>query len=45
MRGSVNIISKKLSEIKDVIVEKENSSVSFDHQSADGASLIKETLK
>nr|WP_293166748.1 hypothetical protein [Allomuricauda sp.] len=45
MRGSVNTISKKLSEIKDVIVEKDSSSVGFEHESADDASLIKETLK
>ena len=41
-------ISNKLSEIKeikDVIVEKDSSSVSFDHQSADDASLVKETLR
>ncbi|MBR9854742.1 MAG: hypothetical protein GYB37_09225 [Algicola sp.] len=41
-------MSNKLSdikEIKDVIVEKESSSVSFDHQSADDASLVKEALK
>jgi hypothetical protein len=31
--------------IKDVIVEKESASVSFEHQSADDASLIKEALK
>ena len=30
--------------IKDVIVEKERSSVSFDH-GADGASLVKEALR
>tara|TARA_Y100000815_G_scaffold264748_1_gene280765 strand:+ start:288 stop:554 length:267 start_codon:yes stop_codon:yes gene_type:complete len=46
--GCVKSISNKLSEIKEiknVIVDKESSSVSFDHQSADDASLIKEALK
>jgi len=46
--GCVKTISSKLSEIKeinDVIVEKDSSSVSFDHQSADDASLVKEALK
>jgi len=46
--GCAKTISNKLSEMKDiknVIVEKESSSVSFDHQSADDASLIKETLR
>lgn len=46
--GCVKSISKKLSELKeinDVIVEKDSSSVSFDHQSADDASLVKETLR
>jgi len=46
--GCVKTISSKLSKIKeinDVIVEKDSSSVSFDHQSADDASLIKEALK
>lgn len=46
--GCAKTISKKLSEvegIQNVIVEKENSSVSFDYQSADGASLVKETLR
>lgn len=46
--GCVKTISNKLSEIKeikDVIVEKDSSSVSFDHQSADDASLVKEALK
>lgn len=46
--GCAKTISNKLSgikEIKDVIVEKDSSSVSFDHQSADDASLVKETLR
>jgi len=46
--GCVKTISNKLSEIKEiknVIVDKESSSVSFDHQSADEASLIKDALK
>lgn len=46
--GCVKTISSKLSEIEeinDVIVEKDSSSVSFDHQSADDASLVKEALK
>ncbi|WP_421813464.1 heavy-metal-associated domain-containing protein [Flagellimonas sp.] len=46
--GCVKTISSKLSEIKeinDVIVEKDSSAVSFDHQSADDASLVKEALK
>jgi len=46
--GCVKTISSKLSKIKeinDVIVEKDSSSVSFDHQSADDASLVKEALK
>jgi len=46
--GCVKTISSKLSEIKeinDVIVEKDSSSVSLDHQSADDASLVKEALK
>lgn len=46
--GCVNTISKKLSEIKEikgVIVEKDSSSVCFDHHSADDASLVKEALK
>ncbi|WP_318312244.1 heavy-metal-associated domain-containing protein [Flagellimonas crocea] len=46
--GCVKSISNKLSgikEIKNVIVDKESSSVSFDHQSADDASLIKDALK
>nr|WP_297782422.1 heavy-metal-associated domain-containing protein [uncultured Allomuricauda sp.] len=46
--GCAKTIFNKLSEIKeikDVIVEKDSSSVSFDHQSADDASLVKETLK
>jgi len=46
--GCVKTISNKLSEIKEiknVIVDKESSSVSFDHQSADDASLIKDALK
>ncbi|AEM70639.1 heavy metal transport/detoxification protein [Allomuricauda ruestringensis DSM 13258] len=46
--GCINTISKELSEIKeikDVIVEKDSSSVSFEHQSTDDASLVKETLK
>ncbi|RIV46441.1 heavy-metal-associated domain-containing protein [Flagellimonas pelagia] len=46
--GCARTISNKLSEmegIKDVIVEKERSSVSFDYQGADGASLVKEALR
>ncbi|MBO0331158.1 heavy-metal-associated domain-containing protein [[Muricauda] lutisoli] len=46
--GCAKSISKRLSEIKeinDVIVEKDSSSVSFDHQSADDASLVKEILR
>jgi copper chaperone CopZ len=46
--GCAKTISNKLSdikEIKDVIVEKDSSSVSFDHQSADDASLVKDVLK
>ncbi|RIV35199.1 heavy-metal-associated domain-containing protein [Flagellimonas lutimaris] len=46
--GCAKTISNKLSgikEIKDVIVEKDSSSVSFDHQSADDASLVKEILR
>ncbi|MBO0342313.1 MAG: heavy metal-associated domain-containing protein [Bacteroidota bacterium] len=46
--GCAKSITKKLSELKeinDVIVEKDSSSVSFDHQSADDASLVKETLR
>ena len=46
--GCVKSISNKLSEIKEiknVIVDKESSSVSFDHQGADEASLIKDALK
>jgi len=46
--GCAKSISNKLSgikEIKDVIVEKDSSSVSFDHQSADDASLVKEILR
>ena len=46
--GCAKTISNKLSgikEIKEVIVEKDSSSVSFDHQSADEASLVKEALK
>ena len=46
--GCAKTISSKLSgikEIKEVIVEKDSSSVSFDHQSADEASLVKEALK
>ncbi|WP_437399146.1 heavy-metal-associated domain-containing protein [Flagellimonas lutimaris] len=46
--GCAKTIFNKLSgikEIKDVIVEKDSSSVSFDHQSADDASLVKETLR
>ncbi|MHA7831961.1 MAG: heavy-metal-associated domain-containing protein [Flagellimonas sp.] len=46
--GCAKTICNKLSgikEIKDVIVEKDSSSVSFDHQSADDASLVKETLR
>lgn len=46
--GCARTISNKLSEMKgieDVIVEKESSSVSFDHQGADDASLVKETLR
>ncbi len=46
--GCAKTISNKLSEIKDienVIVEKDSSSVSFDHQSADDASLVKATLR
>ncbi|SDQ19474.1 heavy-metal-associated domain-containing protein [Flagellimonas zhangzhouensis] len=46
--GCAKTISNKLSElngINDVIVERERSSVSFEHQSAEDASLVKETLK
>ncbi|MEC7263925.1 MAG: heavy metal-associated domain-containing protein [Bacteroidota bacterium] len=46
--GCARTISNKLSEMKgieDVIVEKERSSVSFEHQSADDASLVKSTLR
>ncbi|MCR9226060.1 MAG: heavy-metal-associated domain-containing protein [Flavobacteriaceae bacterium] len=46
--GCVKTISNKLSEIKEiknVIVDKESSSVSFDHQSAGDASLVKDALK
>ena len=46
--GCARTISNKLSEmngIKEVIVEKERSSVSFEHQSADDASLVKDTLR
>ncbi|MCK0160987.1 heavy-metal-associated domain-containing protein [Allomuricauda sp. F6463D] len=46
--GCVKTISNKLSEIKDikdVIVDKDSSSVSFGHQSADDASLAKEALR
>jgi copper chaperone len=46
--GCVKTISNKLSEIKEiknVIVDKESSSVSFDHQGTDVASLIKDALK
>lgn len=46
--GCARTISNKLSEmngIQDVIVEKDSSSVSFVHQGADDASLVKETLK
>ena len=46
--GCAKTISNKLSgikEIKDVIVEKDSSSISFDHQSADDASLVKEILR
>jgi len=46
--GCAKTIFNKLSgikEIKDVIVEKDSSSVSFDHQSADDASLVKEILR
>ncbi len=46
--GCARTISNKLSEMKgieDVIVEKERSSVSFEHQGADDASLVKSTLR
>ncbi len=46
--GCSRNISNKLSEMKgieDVIVEKERSSVSFEHQGADDASLVKSTLR
>ncbi|KAB5490926.1 MULTISPECIES: heavy-metal-associated domain-containing protein [Flagellimonas] len=46
--GCANTISSKLSElegIQSVIVEKENSSVSFEHQYPDDISLVKKALR
>lgn len=46
--GCARTITNTLSQmngIKDVIVEKESASVSFEHQGADDASLVKEALK
>lgn len=46
--GCAKTISNKLSEmegIQSVIVEKDSASVSFEHQSADVATFVKDALK